>query len=227
MKSQEWGELLEEAYKVKHSLVASINQRYCCKSFEINQKKEKKESKWFDFMTYIPDFRENDYIVYDTKTDGVDVYFNPSATKGEISKINIGQRVRFGLGFSYDGPRAYNSSIKLLGKDEFVEVKREIESGIAVKCEVTKNVTHYVQVRIIGFSEIGSIYVNELVEPYSANNRPDIGTILDGKILMKKFDNAKHCNVWQITMNMNDIKEESKEETAMAQAIRLSGIKVR
>lgn len=131
------------------------------------------------------------------------------------------------LGFSYDGPRAYNSSIKLLGKDEFVEVKREIESGIAVKCEVTKNVTHYVQVRIIGFSEIGSIYVNELVEPYSANNRPDIGTILDGKILMKKFDNAKHCNVWQITMNMNDIKEESKEETAMAQAIRLSGIKVR
>lgn len=92
---------------------------------------------------------------------------------------------------------------------------------------MTKNVTHYVQVRIIGFSEIGSIYVNELVEPYSANNRPDIGTILDGKILMKKFDNAKHCNVWQITMNRNDIKEESKEETAMAQAIRLSGIKVR
>lgn len=71
MKSQEWGELLEEAYKVKHSLVASINQRYCCKSFEINQKKEKKESKWFDFMTYIPDFRENDYIVYDTKTDEI------------------------------------------------------------------------------------------------------------------------------------------------------------
>lgn len=71
MKSQEWGELLEEAYKVKHSLVASINQRYCSKSFEINKKKEKKESKWSDFMTYIPDFRENDYIVYDTKTDEI------------------------------------------------------------------------------------------------------------------------------------------------------------
>ena len=53
---------------------------------------------------------------------GVEVYFNPSATKDEIDKVNIGQRVRFGLGFSYDGPRAYNSSIKLLGKDEFVEV---------------------------------------------------------------------------------------------------------
>lgn len=45
---------------------------------------------------------------------GVEVYFNPSATRGEISKVNIGQRVKFGLGFSYDGPRAYNSSIKLL-----------------------------------------------------------------------------------------------------------------
>lgn len=69
MKSQEWGELLEEAYKIKHSLVASINQRYCRKSFETNQKKSKEESKWADFMTYIPDFRENDYTVYDTKTD--------------------------------------------------------------------------------------------------------------------------------------------------------------
>ena len=36
---------------------------------------------------------------------GVEVYFNPSATKGEIGKTDIGQRVKFGLGFSYDGPR--------------------------------------------------------------------------------------------------------------------------
>lgn len=158
---------------------------------------------------------------------GVEVYFNPSATKGEISKANIGQRVKFGLGFSYDGPRAYNSSIKLLGKDEFVEVKREIESGIAVKCEVTKNVGYYVQVRIIGFSEIGSIHINELIEPYSADNRPDKGTVLEGKVLTNKFDNARHRDVWQITMNMDNIKEDVVNETAMARAMRLGGIKIK
>lgn len=91
---------------------------------------------------------------------------------------------------------------------------------------MTKNVGYYVQVRIIGFSEIGSIYIDELVEPYSAENRPEIGTVLDGKVLMKKFDNARHCDIWQITMNMEAIKEESIEETAVAQAIRRSGIKM-
>ena len=158
---------------------------------------------------------------------GVEVYFNPSATKGEISKVNIGQRVKFSLGFSYDGPRAYNSSIKLLGKDELIENKRDIESGIAVKCEVTKNVGYYVQVRIIGFSEIGSVHINELTEPYSADNRPDIGTVFEGKVLTNKFDNARHRNVWQITMNMDNIKEEVVEETAMARAMRLGGIKIK
>lgn len=157
---------------------------------------------------------------------GVEVYFNPSATKGEISKVNIGQRVRFGLGFSYDGPRAYNSSIKLLGGDEFIEVKREIESGILVKCEVTKNIGYYVQIRIIGFSEIGSIHVNELAAPYSVNNRPDIGTIFEGKVMTKKFDNARHRDVWQITMNLDNVKEDVVEETAMARAMRLKGIMI-
>ena len=155
---------------------------------------------------------------------GVEVYFNPSATKGEISKANIGQRVKFGMGFSYDGPRAYNSSIKLLGRDDYVEKRREIESGIAVKCEVTKNVGHYVQVNIIGFSEIGSIHVDELMEPYSAEKRPRVGAVIEGKILNKKFDNVRQREVWQITMNMESIREEKKEETAMARAFRMSGI---
>ena len=128
------------------------------------------------------------------------------------------------MGFSYDGPRAYNSSIKLLGKDDYVETKREIESGIAVKCEVTKNVGYYVQVRIIGFSEIGSIHVDELGDPYSAEKRPDVGTVLEGKVLNKRFDNARQRDVWQITMNMDSIRDERNEETAMARALRLSGI---
>ena len=156
---------------------------------------------------------------------GVEVYFNPSATRGEISKVNIGQRVKFGLGFSYDGPRAYNSSIKLLGNDEYVEPKREIEPGIVVKCEVTKNVTYYVQVRIIGFSEIGSIHLSDLVAPYSHENRPTIGAIIDGRVVEKKFDNARQRDVWKITMDLNDVNDQTVGETEMARALRRAGIK--
>lgn len=156
---------------------------------------------------------------------GIEIYFNPSATKGEISKVNIGQRVKFGLGFSYDGPRAYNSSIKLLGMDEFNENKREIENGIIVKCEVIKNLEHYVRVRIIGSSEMGSIHVNELKKPYSADKRPNIGNVFEAKVLMKKFDNAKHCDIWQLTMNTDNAIQDIIEETAVGRALRLSGIK--
>ena len=60
--------------------------------------------------------------------------------------------------------------------------------------------------------------------PYSAENRPSIGSVLEGNVLMKKFDNAKHRDVWMITMNMNNVKEEAAEETVLARAIRHSGI---
>ncbi len=71
MKNQKWGELLEEAYKAKHSLVASVNQNYCCESYEINDQKEEETYKWVDFMTYIPDFNGNVYKSYDIQTDTI------------------------------------------------------------------------------------------------------------------------------------------------------------
>lgn len=157
---------------------------------------------------------------------GIEVYFNPSATNGEISKINIGQRVKFGIGFSYDGPRAYNSSIKLLGNDEVVEPKREIEPGIIVKCEVIKIVEYFIQVKIVGFSEFGSIHISELVEPFSADIRPNVGSLLEGKVIGKTFDSAKNRYIWRITMNIDNIQDDTKDETEMAKAIRLSGMKV-
>ena len=71
MRNQKWGELLEEAYKAKHSLVASVNQTYCCKSYDINDQKKENTYKWIDFMTYIPDFIGNDYVLYDVQTDKI------------------------------------------------------------------------------------------------------------------------------------------------------------
>ena len=163
----------------------------------------------------------NDTHAY-IKWHGVDVYFNPSSTRGEISKANIGQRVKFCVGFSYDGPRAYNDSIKLLGKEDCVVEKREISSGAIVKCEVLKNVQYYVQVRIVGFSEEkGSIHINELLAPYSSSNRPITGQIIEGRVLSKNFDNAKQCDVWQITMDVDGAK--NVDETAMAIAFKKAG----
>ena len=84
-----------------------------------------------------------------------------------------------------------------------------------------KNVTYYTKVRIVGYSDVGSIHLDEYIAPYSEGNRPRPGTIINGKILNKQFDNKKNQDVWSITMDIHpeDIKIE-KTETAMAQALK-------
>lgn len=151
---------------------------------------------------------------------GTEIYFNPSATKGEIDKSKINQRVKFGIGFSYDGPRAYNSSIQMMGKEDVEEV-RNIENGLVVKCEVLKNVAFFTQVRLVGYPEaVGSIHIDELCTPFDANHRPPTGSVFEAKILNQKFDNKTQRNVWMLTMNISGGTDVEQEETVMSRALR-------
>lgn len=156
------------------------------------------------------------YISY----HGTEIYFNPSATKGEIDKSKVNQRVKFGIGFSYDGPRAYNSSIRLMGKEEIQEV-RNIETGLVIKCEVLRNLTYFIQVRIIGYlDEVGSIHVDELCAPFDAQHRPKKGSVFEAKVLNQKFDNKAQRNVWMLTMNISESNDLEKGETVMERALK-------
>lgn len=73
MKVQKWGELLRESYKAGHSLVASINRKYCIDSYDQNNKKKQVQGvyQWTDFLTSIPEFLGSRYIQYDTKTQNI------------------------------------------------------------------------------------------------------------------------------------------------------------
>ena len=64
------------------------------------------------------------------------------------------------------------------------------------------------------------------MEPFSADIRPKVGSLLEGKVIGKTFDSAKNRYSWRITMNIDNIQDDTKEETEMAKAIRLSGMKV-
>ena len=59
MKIQDWNELLQESYKIKKSLIASVNEKNCINSFQTNEKKNDEKEKWKDFLTAIPDFQGN------------------------------------------------------------------------------------------------------------------------------------------------------------------------
>lgn len=124
------------------------------------------------------------------------------------------------IGFSYDGPRAYNSSIQLMGKEDVEEV-RNIETGMIIKCEVIKNVAFFTQVRLVGYSEeVGSIHIDELSNPFNRNHRPSIGSVFEVKVLNQKFDNKTQRNIWMLTMNVSGSSDEEREETAMAKALK-------
>lgn len=85
-----------------------------------------------------------------------------------------------------------------------------------------KNVAYYSQVRIIGFDNcIGSIHINDLVNPYDDHNRPKKGAIFDAVILFEKFDNKLQRKVWRLTMDTTNAKDEiGQEETEMSKAIK-------
>ena len=153
---------------------------------------------------------------------GLDVFFNPSSTKGEITKNNINQRVKFGVGFSYDGPRAFNNSIHLLEADDKETPTIQLKPGVVVKCEVIRHLEYFVRVKILGAEEENaSIYINELKSPYSSENRPSLGSILDVQVIQEGYDQKRDKPIWELTMYINgETEDEDTGESAFALAFK-------
>lgn len=63
------GQLIEAAYENRTPLIASINSKICEESFNDNRNKSDEKRKWYDFITIIPGFEENNYCYKDEKND--------------------------------------------------------------------------------------------------------------------------------------------------------------
>ncbi|WP_278951011.1 metallophosphoesterase family protein [Anaerobutyricum hallii] len=70
MSIRTWGELLEESYKKKVPLIASVNQMYCQNSMQMNKSNEK-GAQWVDFITCIPQCPKIGFIELDERTQKV------------------------------------------------------------------------------------------------------------------------------------------------------------
>ena len=97
---------------------------------------------------------------------GMEVFFTPFPTgqaSPSITKEDIGKRVRFIPGFSYDGVRALNKSVQIIDSAYFEEDTNII--GKKVKCRVTSiNHTYeYVNVKLLEYrNKTGSIAKSHL-----------------------------------------------------------------
>ena len=151
---------------------------------------------------FVHDFKSDEHAHIEVHKNLV--FFAPYATKGQITSRSVDTRVTFGMGFSYEGPRAYNDSVRPYTGQERNRVERKkLEPGDWVVCSVTGNNQYYVYVEIIGYpSEEASIYVDNLREPYSADNRPEVETTLYAKVMRQKEIDSRNGRkmIWELTM---------------------------
>lgn len=148
----------------------------------------------------------NDFHAY-ISTYHSDVFFSPNSTDGRINVTNKNAVVVMGFGFSYDGPRAYNSSIKLYTGEEDIELEElpPLQYGTIVKCKVIKNSTpHYINVEIVGYNVEGSIPIECLDTPYDDLHRPQVdGPLLNAMVLNQKqaiSAGGMYRTIWSLTM---------------------------
>lgn len=100
---------------------------------------------------------------------GMEVFFTPFPTGQNLPSVtreDIGKRVRFIPGFSYDGVRALNKSVQII-ENEFTDEDDKKIIGKKVKCRITSVNENYgfVNVKLVEYSnKTGSISKNQLPE---------------------------------------------------------------
>lgn len=147
----------------------------------------------------------NDAHAY-ISANGIDVFFSPQATNG-ISKMNVNQLVIFGLGFSYDGPRAFNKSIRLGVSDDTIgklcDNHIKISIGTNVRCEIIEHKDKYTVAKIPCEEILGRIYVSDgMTLNHSTDSRPRIGQMVEVTVECKLMDHASNREYWILKMEV-------------------------
>lgn len=175
-----------------------------------------------------PDIQNNMYYltgyIADIKNKGhgiircheMNVFFNPRHVKQFPTMADIGKKVSFFMGFSYDGPRAYDQSVTIvdsIDKEPAIhEGKQPVTSdasthplnipkiGSRVKCVVTGNNEYYVSVKLLDFANLyGSIHKNQLGDKYGNEHRPKKGEELYAEVLDCKNIPGRG-DIWQLSL---------------------------
>jgi hypothetical protein len=147
------------------------------------------------------------------RSHNMEVFFNPSRAKRRMDSEDVGKRVTFCLGFSYDGLRAYDQSVDEVGIDD--EEQKIINPnslcvGLRVKCRVTRNIDFYTQVKLMDYrNQDGSIHITQLANGYNSENRPKEGTMIFATIQQQPEAGARRQKFWKLTMR--DVAQENDD----------------
>lgn len=142
------------------------------------------------------------------RSHNMEIFYSPSMQIEQTTKEDVGKQVQLILGFSYDGLRALNRSVKLFDNDEIIE--DELSIGRMVKCQVTglDRQRNYLKVKLIDYhNQIGSIYRMEVEDEDDIQNY-DYNEMIWAKIIDKRYNSNDQRFYWQLSLKKEDTMDE-------------------
>ncbi len=137
------------------------------------------------------------------------VYFNPQSINDRINASNENQYVDFGLGFSYDGLRAYHDSIEI-HKGAISSEREELKPGGKVRVKVIKKHNDFIITQILP-GNLGrcDIHIQEYAKiGYSTDpkNGQELEVILDHTTILNSGE-----KVWRIKVPNSDASNDKRK----------------
>ncbi len=133
----------------------------------------------------------------------MEVFFSPSMQQIQATQEDINKKVRFILGFSYDGLRALNRSVELTSNDEATD---ESLIGKIVRCTIQgldRNM-NFLKVKLVEYSDTyGSIHKSEADDGDDIRNYVNEKFIY-AKVVDKKYNSNENRVYLQLSLKTND-----------------------
>lgn len=137
----------------------------------------------------------------------MEVFFSPSGQNIQSTVADVDKKVKFILGFSYDGLRALNKSVQLI--DFSKEDDKNQLVGKTVRCTVigSDSAGNYLKVKLCEYrNAIGSIHSNELPEGKTVFDYKH-QDIIYGKIIGEKFVEKEGRIYYQIRLKAEEMTD--------------------
>ena len=144
----------------------------------------------------------------------MDVFFNPSNQAKQSTVGDIFKKVKFILGFSYDGLRALNKSVKIIDDSDTGDQEEElIGKWVKFKVQGSDPNRYFLKVKLMDYRDTyGSVHRSYLPSDKGISDY-EPGEILKGRIIDKKFVEKENRTYYQITLRNddNDLPEWKRE----------------
>lgn len=145
----------------------------------------------------------------------MEVFFSPSGQVKQSTQEDINKRVKFVLGFSYDGLRALNKSVQIIDYVDEKDIANEI-IGKKVKCIVIGHDIsgNYLKVRLYDYRNmVGSVHSSVLPDKKTVYDYK-INDIIWGIVESKRFVKKEGRDYYQIRMKDEAISDDWKKKLA-------------